>query len=72
MARNVLAVRRWGNSRAVCIPVWVHRLLTWRVGDNVYATVENNCLILRPVTLPTGAVLQPEAESVTDGDSAGK
>jgi antitoxin component of MazEF toxin-antitoxin module len=33
MPVNVVAVRKWGNSRGVVIPRHIQRQLKWRIGD---------------------------------------
>lgn len=58
--KNVVAVRRWATSRAVVIPRHIQRLLSWRVGDVLHISVENNTVVLRPIELPKG-VKRPEA-----------
>ncbi len=70
MAKNVVAVRKWGNSRAVCIPNHIRQQLKWRLGDCLYVTVEDDKLIFRPIMLPHEIQAARDAAAVTDGDNA--
>lgn len=70
MAKNVVAVRKWGNSRAVCIPHFIQVQLKWRVGDCLYVTVEDDKLVFRPIVLPHEVQAARDAMPVTNGDTA--
>lgn len=52
--KHVVAVRKWGNSRAVVIPKDLQKQLSWRVGQVMYVTVETNKLVFRPVEVRVG------------------
>lgn len=61
--KNVVAVRRWGRSRGVIIPMHLQKQLTWRVGDVVYVTVEGDKLVFRPIQLPSGVEVNRDADA---------
>ena len=60
MARNVVVIHRWGNSRAAIIPAPLMRQLKWRVADLLYVSVEGDKLVFRPLELPKD-LRQPSA-----------
>jgi antitoxin component of MazEF toxin-antitoxin module len=65
--KNVVAVRKWGNSRGVIIPRFIQRQLNWRVGDVLYVTAEHDKLVFRPITLPKGVERNGDSEANDPG-----
>ena len=65
--KNVVAVRKWGNSRGVIIPRFIQRQLDWRVGDVLYVTAEHDKLVFRPITLPKGVERNGDSEADDPG-----
>jgi antitoxin component of MazEF toxin-antitoxin module len=68
MAKHVQAVRRWGNSRAVIISRRVQDQITWPLRELVHVSVEDDAIVLRPVSFPRTAVHPPRLQA--DGDAA--
>lgn len=64
MARNVVAVRKWGNSRVVVIPRFVMREMKWKMGQVIWIAMEGDHIVLRPIEYPKGVV--PDADSEID------
>lgn len=56
MPKNISAVRRWGNSRAVVISQRVQEQLTWALREVVHVSVEDDAIVLRPLQLPPRVV----------------
>jgi antitoxin component of MazEF toxin-antitoxin module len=52
MANAVAAVRRWGCSRAVVISQQIQKQLTWSVREVIHVSVEDDCIVLRPIIFP--------------------
>jgi bifunctional DNA-binding transcriptional regulator/antitoxin component of YhaV-PrlF toxin-antitoxin module len=70
MPVNVVAVRKWGNSRGVVIPRHIQRQLKWRIGDVLCVSCEDNRVVFRPIQLPVE--VRPHGDGATDSESAGR
>ena len=66
MARGVQAVRRWGTSRAVIISRQIQEQITWPLREVVFVSVEDDAIVLRPVTFPPGAPRSSSAKHSTE------
>lgn len=53
--KSVQTVRRWGNSRAVVITQRVQKQLTWSLREVVHVSVEDDAIVLRPITFNVGS-----------------
>jgi antitoxin component of MazEF toxin-antitoxin module len=53
--RQIQAVRRWGTSRAVVITRRVQSQVSWPLREVVHVSVEDDAIVLRPVTITVGA-----------------
>lgn len=71
MPRRVLALRKWGNSRAIVIPADIAVQMHLNVTDLLYVSVERGSLVFTPMQTPMSQQPLRESKSVTDGDSEG-
>jgi antitoxin component of MazEF toxin-antitoxin module len=61
--KQVVAVRKWGQSVAVALPSPIAKELGWTVRDVLHVDIQGDALVLQRVTMPKARALAPAPEA---------